>query len=109
MPDRIRAACRDDTGFTLIELLIVIVVMSALGAIVVIGVAEFRRDSRNSACAADMKIVMQAANAYHVQRGTFPATLGELEAAGYVKNPPPGVSYTFDSATKQVVQGPCKL
>lgn len=100
---------RLDDGFTLIELLVAIVVMSILMGIVVMGVAQFRGDSVARACQADKKIVISAASAYDLQRGTFPKDINDLEIAGYVKDPPAGVTYTFNDTTKTVEQGPCNL
>ena len=109
MPQRVRAARRGAGGFTLIEMLVTLVVLGVLVAIVVFGLAQFRGDSLNAACHADLKIVTTAANAYELQEGRYPSTLSDLKDNGYVQDPPSGVTYTFDTGAKSVSQGPCKL
>lgn len=109
MPHRRRADDPNDGGFTLVELLITVVVMGILVGIVVMGVAEFRGDSVDSACEADKKIVTSAASAFELKRGSFPKNVTELETAGYVKDPPGGVTYKFNEDTKTVEQDTCNL
>ncbi len=109
MPLRVRSCRLGDDGYTLIEMLIAIVVMSVLVGIVVVGVAQFRGDSQREACKADAKIVKSAASAYELQRGSFPTSVSDLEAAGYVNAPPDGVTYIFDPGTKTVTLGSCNL
>lgn len=109
MPQRCHAVHPNDGGFTLVELLITIVVMGILAGIVVMGVAQFRGDSVSEACAADEQLVTSAASAYELKQGAFPKDMDELEAAGYLKDPPGGVTYTFDGVAKTVQQGPCNL
>jgi len=109
VPKRSRAVRPNDSGFTLVEMLITIVVLTVLVSIVVFGVAQFRGDSESTACEADAKIVRSAASAYELQRGSYPADEAALVLTGYIKDPPPGVAYTFDQGTKTVMQEACAL
>ncbi|MGB9376902.1 MAG: type II secretion system protein, partial [Mycobacteriales bacterium] len=71
-----------DRGFTLIELLIVIVIMGVLASVTVMGVSQFRSDSKTAACDADLHNVRTAANAFQAGHGgKFPASLGQLTDA----------------------------
>lgn len=79
---------RKDQGFTLIELLIVIVVLGVLAGIVVFGVGTFRQDANNAAKDADCKTVSVAAEAYNAKTGGYPATVGALQTAKYIKSVP---------------------
>ena len=109
MPKRSQAVRPNDSGFTLVELLVVIVVLGVLVSIVVFGVAQFRGDSESTACEADAKIVRSAASAYELQQGSYPDNEAALVVAGYIKDPPLGVAYTFDQGTKTVTQEACAL
>ena len=87
-----REARRNEDGFTLIELLIVIVVLGILAGIVVFGVGTFRADSQAAARAADCKSVEVAAEAYNAKTGGYPANVGALVTAKYLKSAPTGVT-----------------
>ena len=85
---RSRQARKDDGGFTLIELLIVITVLGILAGIVVFGVATFRNDANTAAKNADCKSVSVAAEAWNAKNGSYPATVGDLVGAKYLKATP---------------------
>jgi prepilin-type N-terminal cleavage/methylation domain-containing protein len=84
----VRKAREGDGGFTLIELLIVIIVLGILAGIVVFGVGTFRQDATDSAKATNCKVVSTAAEAYNAKTGGYPATVGALQTAGYIKDIP---------------------
>lgn len=88
-------------GFTLIELLIVITVLGILAAIVVFGVATFRNDATTAANNASCKTVSTAAEAWNAKNGSYPQTVGQLQAANYIKTIPTGMTDTtaIDSGT----------
>ena len=90
----LRQQIRDarEEGFTLIELLIVIVVLGILAGIVVFGVGTFRTDANAAACAADIKTISVAADAYNAKTGALPPNVGVLVGAGYLKTTPTAVS-----------------
>jgi prepilin-type N-terminal cleavage/methylation domain-containing protein len=94
-----------DGGFTLVELLIVIVVLGILSGIVVFGVARFRTDAVAAGCAADVVTVTRAATAYDAATGRWPADIGTLVDARYLKSVPAG-TYRFDTAAKTVSRDP---
>ena len=83
-----RTVRNEDSGFTLIELLIVITVLGVLAGIVVFGVATFRQDAKDQAKATDCKSVEVAAEAWNAKNGTYPATVGALVTAKYIKSTP---------------------
>jgi general secretion pathway protein G len=92
---------KNEGGFTLIELLIVIVVLGILAGIVVFGVGTFKTDAETAAKAADCKSVSVAAEAWNAKKGSYPADVGVLVTAGYLKAPAPtGVGASFDATGK---------
>ena len=86
----------NEGGFTLIELLIVIVVLGILAGIVVFGVGTFRGDAQTAANNADCKTVSTAAEAYNARVGGtgYPATVGTLVTAKYIKSAPASMTLT---------------
>ena len=61
---------KQDEGFTLIELLIVIVILGILATVVVFSVRGITDQGQDSACAADIKTVEVALEAYYAQYGS---------------------------------------
>lgn len=81
-----------EEGFTLIELLIVIVVLGILAGIVVFGVGTFRTDANAAACAADLKTISVAADAFNAKTGALPGSVAVLVTGGYLKATPTAVT-----------------
>lgn len=83
-----------DKGFTLIELLIVIVILGVLATITVFAVNGIADRGQESACAADLKTVEVAVEAYYAKNGTYPATLQALTEGDdqFLKSVPETVS-----------------
>jgi Tfp pilus assembly protein PilE len=50
----------------------------------------------NAACKADINTVQVASEAYFAQNGTYAATMGDLQAAGLIKNIPSSNKYTIN-------------
>jgi prepilin-type N-terminal cleavage/methylation domain-containing protein len=98
-------ARRNENGFTLIEMLIVIVVLGILASIVVFGVAKFRDDAADAACAADLKTVSVAVDAYMAQQTGTPA-VADLVSKKYLKAAPTNIG-TVTVATDGTVTAPC--
>jgi general secretion pathway protein G len=89
---RSRQLRNEEGGFTLIELLIVITVLGILAGIVVFGVATFRNDANTAANNASCKTVNVAAEAWNAKNGAYPATVGALQTANYIKTIPTGMT-----------------
>lgn len=98
MSKYLRRVHREDEGFSLVELLIVIVVLGILGGIVVFGVANFRADSTQAACEANLKQVNVGSQAYRAKTGNVAADVDALVTAGYLESNPTAGSNTFTIA-----------
>ena len=70
---------KKDKGFTLIELLIVIVILGILATVTVFAVTGIVDRGDDSACAAELKTVEVAIEAFVASTGSPPATMGDLE------------------------------
>ena len=77
---------KTDEGFTLIELLIVIVILGILAAVVVFAVGGITDQGDQSACAAELKTLEVAVEAYAAQEGPYPND--NTDIASFVRNPP---------------------
>lgn len=94
MLERLRAARQNESGFTLIELLIVIVILGVLAGVVVFAVQAFNNDGVTAACQADKKNVEVASEAFYAKTGGYPADVGALVTAKYLKEAPTSTKYT---------------
>ena len=70
---------KKDKGFTLIELLIVIVILGILATVTVFAVSGIVDRGGDSACAAELKTVEVAIEAYVATEGSQPASMDVLE------------------------------
>ncbi len=61
-------------GFTLLELLIVITIIGILSAIVMVALADSRRDTRNQAVVSQMTEYQKAIELYYSDVGEYPGT-----------------------------------
>lgn len=77
---------KNDEGFTLIELLIVIVILGILAAVVVFAVGGITDQGEQSACAAELKTLQVAVEAYRADTGAYPASNADI--ASFVRNAP---------------------
>jgi general secretion pathway protein G len=84
---RIRALRSDETGFTLIELLIVIVILGVLSGIVVFAVSGITDRGKASACAAEIKTVQVAAEAFYAKTSNYAPDTAALVTAGFLQGP----------------------
>jgi len=102
MLNRLREARKNEHGFTLIELLIVIVILGVLAAIVVFSVNGITDRGKGSACAADVKTVEVAGEAYIASpagNGTPAPDLATLQSKGFLHSTPTDVLYTVSGTT----------
>ena len=77
---------KKDKGFTLVELLIVIVILGILATVTVFAVRGITNNGKESACAADKKVLETAAESYQAQLGEYPASIAAMETAGLLKD-----------------------
>jgi general secretion pathway protein G len=77
---------KTDEGFTLIELLIVIVILGILAAVVVFAVGGITNQGEQSACAAELKTIQVAVEAYRAQEGGYPGS--NTDIASFVRAAP---------------------
>ena len=75
---------KSQKGFTIVELLIVIVVIAILAAISIVAYTGVQNNARLTQYQADAKTVIDAANAYNAEHGTFP-THAQLGSYNTVK------------------------
>lgn len=102
MLQRVREARKNESGFTLIELLIVIVILGVLAGIVVFAVSGITDRGKASACAATVKTVQVAGEAYYAKNGVYADTTDALVQAGFLQGPDP-VGINYDPSGKQLV------
>jgi type II secretion system protein G len=86
----------EDKGFTLIELLIVIVILGILATVTVFAVGGITDQGRDSACAAELKTVEVAVEAYRAQNGAYPTSAADL-SPGFLRDVP--ANHTVSGAT----------
>ncbi len=77
---------KSQKGFTIVELLIVIVVIAILAAISIVAYTGVQENARNTQRAANAKAVIDAANAYNAENGSFP-TVAQLQGYSTVRIP----------------------
>jgi prepilin-type N-terminal cleavage/methylation domain-containing protein len=70
---------KSQKGFTIVELLIVIVVIAILAAISIVAYTGVQENARNTQRVANAKSVVDAANAYYAEKGTWP-TVAQISA-----------------------------
>src|SRR2546430_883034 len=111
MLQRIRALRRNESGFTLIELLIVIVILGVLSGIVVFAVSGITDRGKASACAAEVKTVQVAGEAYYAKNGSYAADPTALVTAGFLQGPvgAADVTYTVTAAVAGPPPAPAHL
>jgi prepilin-type N-terminal cleavage/methylation domain-containing protein len=91
----IRAARKNESGFTLIELLIVIVILGVLAGIVVFAVSGITDRGKTSACAAEVKTVQVAGEAYYAKNGSYAVSPSALVTAGFLQGPVADTDVTY--------------
>ncbi len=76
-----------DRGFTIVELLVVIVVIGILAAITMVSYSGVTTKANLSANKSNAASIMQAADAYFAEFGTYPTIGAQLNSGGAVKVP----------------------
>ena len=85
-------------GFTLVELLVVIAILGILAAIVTFAVGGITDRGDKSACAADVKTLRVAVEAYNAEEGSYPANEAALPGAlvpGFIDKIPDGADFDY--------------
>lgn len=70
-------------GFTLIELLVVVSIISLLASVITVNVAKGRVKSRDSRRIADLQVLQQALEIYHIDNGQYPRPASSHWVASY--------------------------
>lgn len=91
-------------GFTLIEMMIVLLIIAVLIMITIPNVAKNNQSVRNKGCDAMVKLVEAQVQAYLIDEESLPASLGDLQQKGYIKETkcPNGVELKYDAKTGEV-------
>jgi competence protein ComGC len=76
---------RAEGGFTLSELLLVSVFVVGLVLIAVNSAHDISADTRQSNCQTELRNLKMAVAEYHAARGSYPASVAEVLAAGTVE------------------------
>jgi general secretion pathway protein G len=71
-------AMQDNRGFTLVELLVVIVIIGVLAAIAIPAFFTYMETAKAKRCAAEIRTLEKDIEAYVIDRGTIPASLGDI-------------------------------
>lgn len=82
-----------NVGFTAIEIMVVAVVLTALLALAIPLYESSRRNSRLSACRANITSIYQAEEAYRTRRRTYTTTLSDLSLGTDLTCPADGSHY----------------
>lgn len=75
-------------GFTLIELLVVMAIVATLLSIVAPRYFNHLDHARDAALRQTLNVTRDAIDKYHADKGRFPASLDELVASRYLRQPP---------------------
>ncbi|MFA1821549.1 competence type IV pilus major pilin ComGC [Virgibacillus oceani] len=77
---------KNNKGFTLIEMLVVLMVISVLIILIVPNLNSNSENINEKGCDALTAVVQAQVDAYYIDTGRYPGTLGELVEAGYIND-----------------------
>nr|WP_186439528.1 competence type IV pilus major pilin ComGC [Kurthia sp. Dielmo] len=75
---------KNEKGFTLIEMLIVLFIITVLILIAIPNVTKHFATVDEKGCNAYLKMAQGQVEAYRIDEGVYPASIGELETKGYL-------------------------
>lgn len=98
---------RSRRGLTLIELLIVVIILGALAAIAIPRITTSATTAKQNACNTNVDTLNTSVEMYHVDKGSYPASLDVLTAdVNYFPDGAPGCpfssAYNYDGSKHRV-------
>lgn len=98
-----RHRCPTQRGFTLLELMVVVTIVGILATLAEPAFQRTIVKAREAALKQNLWTLRDVLDQYRADRGTYPAALGDLTAAGYLKRIPED-PFTRSDATWQLMQ-----
>ncbi|MBM7698026.1 competence type IV pilus major pilin ComGC [Kurthia huakuii] len=77
---------KNERGFTLIEMLIVLFIITVLILIAIPNVTKHFSTVDEKGCNAYLKMAQGQVEAYRIDEGVYPTSIGDLESKGYLAN-----------------------
>lgn len=75
---------KKESGFTLIEMLIVLMIIAVLILIIVPTISERSKNVDEQGCEALVLTVQTQADAYRLEKGSYPSTIEELKGEKFI-------------------------
>jgi general secretion pathway protein G len=102
---RIGRACSADEGFTLVELMIVVAIVGILATISIPSYHTSLIKARETVLRQDLFTMREVLDQHRADQGKYPASLGALVAAGYLRMVPKD-PFTNSTSTWQEISDP---
>ncbi|RDI41162.1 competence type IV pilus major pilin ComGC [Falsibacillus pallidus] len=76
---------KNEKGFTLVEMMIVLLIISILLFITIPNITKHTASINDKGCKAFVNMVQGQVEAYYMENKSYPATVEELQGAGYLR------------------------
>lgn len=77
---------KNNRGFTLVEMLVVMLIITVLLLLIIPNITKQTDNVHSKGCDALVSVVQAQTDAYHLEFGTYPSTIEELENKGYIES-----------------------